>query len=99
VSELMLAASSVRTAITENSQNAGTINVTGISTPAPVGKVSAVGIAASTGVITIAGVNAEFGSAAVSVTLTPSWNASASTVTWSCDVSPANLSPSSCRQD
>jgi len=98
VSELMLAASSVRTAITENSQNAGSINVTGISTPAPVGKVSAVGIA-SGGVITIGGVNTEFGSTQVVATLTPSWNASASTVTWSCDVTPANLSPSSCRQD
>lgn len=98
VSELLLSASSVRTAVTENSQNAGAINVTGIATPAPAGKVSAIGLSAS-GIVTINGVNSDFGNTAVQVTLTPSWNATASTVTWSCEVSPANLSPSSCRQD
>ena len=100
VSELLLAGSSVRTAITENSQNAAAINVTGITTPAAVGNVASVGISAS-GVVTIQGNTSEFSgvSGGVTVTLTPSWNSTASTVNWSCGVSPTNLEPSSCRQD
>ena len=97
VSELLLAASSTRTAVTENSQNAGAINVSGITAPGAAGKVASASVA-STG-ITIVGATAEFGGTAVSVTLVPSWNASANTVVWSCTVNPENLSPSSCRQD
>ena len=100
VSELLLAGSSVRTAVTENSQNAAAINVTGITTPAAVGKVASVGISASW-TVTLEGNTSEFSgvSGGVTVTLTPSWNSTASTVNWSCSVSPTNLEPSSCRQD
>ncbi|ACB32760.1 Fimbrial protein pilin [Leptothrix cholodnii SP-6] len=97
VSELLLAASSTRTAVTENSQNAGAINVSGITAPGAAGKVASASVAA-TGIV-IVGATAEFGGTAVTVTLVPSWNASANTVVWSCTVNPENLSPSSCRQD
>ncbi len=99
VSELLLAASSARTAITENSQQNGTASATGISAPGAAGKVSAASIADATGVITIGGVNAEFGSTQVQVTMTPTWSTTANTLTWSCAVTAANLEPSSCRQD
>ncbi len=98
VSELLLAASSTRTAVTENSQNAGATNGSGITAPGAGGKVSAATVSAS-GLITINGVNSEFGNQAVTVSLAPSWNAGASTVVWTCTVSPTNLEPSSCRQD
>lgn len=97
VTELLLSASAARTAVTENSQNSQTTNGSGITAPAAGGKVSAAAISAS-GTITINGSNSEFGTAVVA-TLTPSWNSTASTVIWSCGVTPTNLEPSSCRQD
>lgn len=97
VSELLLAASSARTAVTENSQQAGSINSTGINAPGSGGKVDRATIAA--GVVTIVGRSADFGGTAVTVVLTPSWSTSSSTVVWSCAVNPTNLEPSSCRQD
>lgn len=99
VSELLLAASSTRTAITENSQTNGAVGATGITAPAAAGKISAASVAVATGVITVVGADAQFGSASVIVTLTPSWNATASTLVWTCGVTPTNLEPSSCRQD
>jgi type IV pilus assembly protein PilA len=97
VSELLLAASSARTAVTENSQSAGTISSTGITAPGSGGKVESANISA--GIITIVGRTAEFGANIVSVQLNPSWNAASATVVWSCSVNPTNLEPSSCRQD
>jgi len=97
VSELLLAAGSARTAITENSQNLGSVNSTGISAPGSGGKIEAGAVSA--GVITITGRTAQFGGNTVTVVLTPSWNTAASTLVWSCSVTPTNLEPSSCRQD
>jgi type IV pilus assembly protein PilA len=97
-SELLLSASSARTDITENSQNAGALSGTGITAPGVGGKVSAATIG-TTGIITVNGTNSEFAGTSVVVVLTPSWNATAGTVIWSCSVSPAGLEPSSCRQD
>jgi len=99
VSELLLAASSTRTAITENSQTNGAAGATGISAPAAAGKISAASVAVASGIITVDGVAAQFGNLSVVVTLTPSWNSTASTLVWTCGVTPANLEPSSCRQD
>ena len=99
VSELLLAASASRTAITENSQASGAAGGTGVQAPGAAGKVSASLITTASGVITIGGVNAEFGTQQVSVLLAPSWNGTANTVVWSCSVVPTNLEPSSCRQD
>jgi type IV pilus assembly protein PilA len=98
-SELLLAASAARTAITENMQGNGGAGATGVQAPAAAGKISAGAIAVATGIITVNGRNADFGNTAVVVTLTPSWNASAATATWSCAVTPARLEPASCRQD
>ncbi|GAB3365555.1 MULTISPECIES: pilin [Giesbergeria] len=100
-SELLLAASSARTAITEASQNSNGISATGVESPGVAGKVSAADVSDANGVITINGRDSEFAGAgtAVVVTLTPSWNSTGKTVVWSCGVTPAKLEPSSCRQD
>ena len=98
-SELLLAASSIRTEITENSQNAGAVNASGITAPGAGGKISAAAITTATGIVTIAGRDSEFAGTSVTAVLTPSWNATAATVIWSCSVTPTNLEPSSCRQD
>ena len=39
------------------------------------------------------------GTSGISMTLTPSWNSTANTVIWSCEVAPVKYSPSSCRTD
>ena len=100
VSELLLAGSQARTAITEASQNAGGVTVGGISIQGAgvAGKVSNATIE-STGTIKIGGADTEFAATQVVAILVPSWNATAATVVWSCTVTPENLSPSSCRQD
>lgn len=99
VSELLLSASSARTAVTEQSQAAGTLSATGVTAPGSGGKIESATISA-TGTITVVGRSdsANFGTA-VTVQLTPSWNAASSTAVWSCSVNPTNLEPSSCRQD
>lgn len=96
--ELILAASAARTSVTENSQGAGAANGSGVQAPGVGGKISAATVGAS-GLITVNGVDAQFGSIAVVAVLAPSWNASAGTVMWSCAVTPAKLEPASCRQD
>jgi type IV pilus assembly protein PilA len=98
VSELLLAASSARTAFTESAQNLNSL--TGASnnlTIQPVGKVSAAAV--GDGSIVINGTDSIMGTAGIVVTLTPSWNTSANTVTWSCAVTPARYEPSTCRND
>ncbi len=98
VSELLLAASSARTAITENSQANGAPTATGIQAPGSGGKIESAGVTTASGIVTVVGKTSEFGTA-VTVTLNPSWNTASSTVVWSCTVVPGNLEPSSCRQD
>ncbi|MEO8299174.1 MAG: pilin [Burkholderiales bacterium] len=99
VSELMLAASSARTLVTEQSQANGSVGATGITAPGSGGKVESATVAVATGVITVTGRTADFGATTAVVTLTPSWNTASSTAVWSCAVVPANLEPSSCRAD
>jgi type IV pilus assembly protein PilA len=98
-SELLLAASAVRTEITENSQNSGAVGGTGVAAPGAGGKISAAAITTASGIVTIAGRDSEFAGTSVTAVLSPSWNATAATVIWSCAVTPVNLEPSSCRQD
>lgn len=102
VSELMLAASSARTCITEAYQGAGggatipsgvaadcAISVTGKVTGATV---------ATGGVVTVTGSNAATSVGAnVTVTLTPTVQSSAGTLTWVCSGTPAKYVPGSCR--
>jgi len=98
VSELLLAGSSARTSFTESAQNLNSLGgaSSNISINA-VGKVSAATVA-DTG-ITINGTDSVMGTAGIVVTLSPSWNASANTVTWSCAVTPTRYEPSTCRND
>jgi len=99
VSELILAASAARTSVTEQAQNLNGMTSAGeglVLTPG--GKISsaAVGI---TGTISISGADTLMGTSGLTVTLAPSWNATANTVIWSCDVSPTKYGPSTCRSD
>ena len=95
VSELVLAASSARTAITEGCQvNSGCTSLAVNSIAAS--KYVASGSSSALGVITINGNSATSAiGTAVSVVLTPSWNGT--TAIWSCTGAPLNLMPASCR--
>jgi len=98
VSELMLAASSTRTSFTESAQNLN--GLTGASSNLSiqaVGKVSAATVADTA--ITIQGTDTLMGTAGIVMVLTPSWNTTANTVTWSCGVTPTRYEPSTCRND
>ncbi len=97
VSELMIAASSARTGVTEAAQNIGGLSNTnsGISISATT-KISG-GTVDTNGTIAVAGVPAQFNNQDIKVTLAPSWNGQ--TVVWSCEVVPAKFGPSSCRTD
>jgi len=100
VSELILAASSARTAITENAQNMNGLTSSGQGlTITSGGKVGAA-VVAMTGEVAITGADAAImGTSGITVTLTPSWNSTANTVIWSCDVIPTKYGPSTCRTD
>jgi type IV pilus assembly protein PilA len=99
VSELVLAASSARTCVTEAAQaNAGTIpsTVGDACSIAVAGKVTGATTSAS-GVVTITGSSAASSvGTAVTVTLTPA-TAAGGTLTWTCSGSPARFMPGSCR--
>ena len=102
VSELMLAASSARTCITEAYQgagNTGTIPSTVASdcSITPAGKVSGATVS-NGGVIDVAGANTTSSvGAAVTITLTPTVNSTAGTLTWKCSGSNNKYVPGSCR--
>jgi type IV pilus assembly protein PilA len=98
-SELILAASAARTAVTEAAQQLN--GLTGAGSGMVIGtggKLSAASVATG-GTIIIAGADASMGTSGISMTLTPSWNSTANTVIWSCEVAPVKYSPSSCRTD
>jgi len=100
VSELILAASAVRTAVTENAQNLNGLTSAGQGlTITSGGKVGAAAVATA-GPVAITGADAAImGTSGITVTLTPSWNSTANTVIWSCDVIPTKYGPSTCRTD
>ena len=100
VSELILAASAARTAVTEQAQSINGLTSAGQGlTIQPGGKISAAAVA-MTGDIAITGASADImGTAGITVTMTPSWNSTANTVIWSCEVTPTKYGPSSCRTD
>jgi len=98
-SELILAASAARTSVTEAAQALNSLASSGSGlTIGTGGKVSGATVSTD-GLITIGGLDASMGTSGISMTLTPSWNATANTVVWSCDVAPVKYSPSSCRTD
>ena len=98
VSELILAASSARTCITEAYQADGSAipaNVSSACSVATVGKVTGASVATN-GIITVSGSTAATSvGAAVTITLTPT--ITANTLTWACSGSDTKYTPSSCR--
>ena len=99
VSELLLAASSARTSVTEAAQNLNTLASAGMNINiAAVGKISAA-LVNTNGTIGISGTDTLMGTTGITVTLAPTWQSSGNTVTWSCEVVPSKYGPSSCRTD
>ena len=98
VSELMLAASSARTCVTEATQtNGGSVpaSVANDCSIAQVGKVTGASVS-SGGVITVLGSTASTSVGAdVTVTLTPTQ--ASGTLTWKCSGNPVKYVPGSCR--
>ena len=99
VSELLLAASSARTAIAEKFQtdpSAAASAGVGVSIPA-VGKINTATVDAG-GTIVVTGSTASSSvGATVTVTMTPSFSTATGTITWVCAGSPAKYLPASCR--
>jgi type IV pilus assembly protein PilA len=99
VSELILGASSARTAVTEAAQNLNTLSSSGMGiTIQSAGKIGKAAVSVN-GVIFLSGNSVMIGTSAISVTLSPSWNGVANTVLWSCEVVPTKYGPSTCRTD
>jgi len=101
VSELMLAASSARTCISEAFQGTGGASMpSGVATDCAItasGKVTGASVDGS-GVITVTGGTATTSvGQSVTVVLTPSVNTSTNTLSWSCSGAPIRFVPSSCR--
>ncbi len=101
VSELMLAASSARTCVTEAYQSTGGATVpTGVSVDcaiATTGKVVGATVATN-GVITVTGSTATTSVGQdVTVTLSPTVQSTAGTLTWACTGTPVKYVPGSCR--
>ncbi len=96
VSELVLAASGFRTAVTEKAQTDATLANAGQGLSVTVvGKVTG-GTVTQTGTIVIAGNGAATSvGTAVTVTLTPTYTQG--TVTWTCTGTPVKYLPASCR--
>jgi len=99
VSELILAASAARTAITEKFQaDQDSANMGSGTSIVAFGKILGATVA-NNGVVTITGTGTTTTSVgtAVTVTLTPTVNTSAGTLTWSCTGTPSRYMPGSCR--
>jgi type IV pilus assembly protein PilA len=97
VSELLLAASSARTSVTEAAQNLGGIANSGSGIVVGTGGKIASARVDTNGTIGIEGSAAVMNNITINVTLAPSWNGN--TVLWSCEVAPTKYGPSSCRTD
>jgi len=100
VSELLLAASAARTTVTEQAQNSNGLTSAGQGITIGIGGKVGNATVALTGEIAITGADANImGTSGITVTLSPSWNSTANTVIWSCDVLPTKYGPSTCRTD
>jgi len=99
VSELMLAASGTRTAISEKFQTdpSNTISAGGGVTIPVVGKIATASVA-DDGSVTVTGstLSTSIGQA-VTVTMTPSYNTTTGTITWTCVGTPSKYMPATCR--
>ena len=98
VSELVLAAGNAKTTVTENMQtNATTAAANAGASISTTGKVSG-GTVSAAGVITVEGNSASVGTA-VTITLTPSFNATDGKVVWGCTAASTlhKFVPAECR--
>ena len=99
VSELMLAASSARTCVTEAFQSAGSTIPTAVADDCSIavtGKIATASVSDG-GVITVTGGSATTSvGKEVTVTLTPT-SSSTGSLTWSCSGTPSKYVPGSCR--
>jgi len=94
VSEMLLGASSARTAVTEGCQIANScVSLAGIAVIGSTKYIDAGSVEASGKVSLFA--KAAIGTSQLTAVLTPSWNGS--TADWSCTVTPTKYAPSSCR--
>lgn len=99
-SELLLAASAARTCVTEASQIAGAAAGGQCQAPGAGGKVASATLNSASGVITVTGVAGTAGPNGTGgqvVTLTPTWNAATTSVTWGCTQSVARYATSGCQ--
>jgi type IV pilus assembly protein PilA len=100
VSELILAVSAARTTVTEQAQNLNGLASAGQGVSIGVGGKILAASVSMTGIIAVTGADANImGTSGLTVTLAPSWNSTANTVIWSCDVTPTKYGPSTCRTD
>jgi len=100
VSELILAVSAARTTVTEQAQNLNGLTSAGQGVSIGVGGKILAASVSMTGVIAVTGADSNImGTSGITVTLAPSWNSTANTVIWSCDVVPTKYGPSTCRTD
>ena len=99
VSELILAASGARTAISEKFQTDPTNTAsmgTGV-TIAVVGKVKTADVSDAGLVVVTGSTDSTSTGQAVTITVTPTPNTSTGTITWSCAGTPAKYMPATCR--
>ena len=99
VSELILAASSARTAIAENLQSdpAATASMGVGVTINVIGKIATANVS-DAGLIVVTGSTASTSTGqAVTLTVTPTANTSTGTITWSCAGTPGKYMPATCR--
>ena len=93
-SEVLLGASSARTAVTEAAQAVNGLTSAGVGIAIGSSQYVADGAVGTNGTITVSA-KSTLGTNAFVVTLTPSWGGS--TVNWTCNASVPKYAPSSCR--
>jgi type IV pilus assembly protein PilA len=99
VSELILAASSARTAIAEKLQadpSATASMGTGVTINV-VGKIAGATVSDAGVIAVIGNTSSSFIGQAVTITVTPTANTDTGTITWSCAGTPAKYMPATCR--
>lgn len=99
-SEMIVAASSARTAVTERAQSLGTLSNAGLGLTIGSTQYVENGTVNSDGTIVITGRTANInpGASALLVTLVPSYNATQQNVTaWTCTLTPAQYAPGTCK--
>jgi type IV pilus assembly protein PilA len=96
-SEVILAASSVRTAVAERAQASNTLTSAGVGLVIGSSQFVADGVVGTDGTIAISA-KAAIGTSVLQVTLTPALaGGGAGIVNWTCNMTPSKFAPSSCR--